>query len=240
MTDEKRIKVFIAAGGDGSRIKKVTMEVIPKSLANINGFPLVSYQLRTLLDFGFQDITISFNYSWQAELFDLLMLKGYVPKNNYIKTFHPFGTEHYMDILKFGDGKKILDGKSSLFYTSGDVIYKKSWLRSFVKLFKENHCSIFTKWKPKKLIPPRVITLNNKIVRINREQNATWSPGPTLIIHADHIIDFRNTFSRPSKRTAVFMETSLKNDYDVFVIDIQRAEYLNINTYKDIKDMNFF
>ena len=65
MTVNKLCNVAILAGGMGTRLKSVTGD-LPKSMALLNGKPVLEYQIELCKQFGFKEIGLLVYYGYES------------------------------------------------------------------------------------------------------------------------------------------------------------------------------
>mgnify|MGYP000871109212 CR=1 FL=1 len=58
------MKALILAAGLGSRLKHETLH-LPKALLNVNGKPILSYQIEALIEFGIDELNKN---NWEPEI----------------------------------------------------------------------------------------------------------------------------------------------------------------------------
>lgn len=133
-----KIIVFIAAGGRGKRLWKTLPELkksgIPKSLGiEVNGLPLLSFQLQQLKKLNATELVISFNDKDSANQFKDVVLSGVIPNQNYI------------DIINNSYPYKPWDYDFDLIViTSGDIFFDDTYIDRVNSKVKEGIHNILT------------------------------------------------------------------------------------------------
>jgi len=69
------MKAMILAAGEGKRLRPLT-EQIPKAMLEINGHPIIFYQLKLLRKYGVRDVIINLNYKPEK-------IESYLENNNF-------------------------------------------------------------------------------------------------------------------------------------------------------------
>ena len=126
------MKALILAAGVSRRLYPYTYN-IPKCLLEIEGKPIIHYQLEALKDLNVNDITIIVGY--HREMLISNIVKSFPDlKFNFIINHHYFETNTAYSVFK---AKESLDSKHLLM--NADVIYKKELL---AKLFNSTYENI--------------------------------------------------------------------------------------------------
>ncbi|MDH5717001.1 MAG: nucleotidyltransferase family protein [Spirochaetia bacterium] len=152
---QKENKVFILAGGKGSRLKPFT-NILPKPLIPIGEVPIIEIIMKRFQNFGFNNFILSLNY--KAE-----MLKAYFADDKekfnieYVQEKEFSGTAGSLSLVK----KKI---KNTIFVSNCDIIIDINY-DDFFNYHKKNkhHATIVGVIKHVK-IPYGVLEIKNNLI----------------------------------------------------------------------------
>lgn len=119
----------IQAGGKGTRLKKLTKDKIPKPLIEINGKPMLEWQIENLIRYGIREIIIIIGYL--GEKIQEYFGDGEKWKISiaYIKEEKPLGSAGALFFLKEGLNKDFL-------LIFGDIMFDVDWKR-FISFHEE-------------------------------------------------------------------------------------------------------
>ncbi len=107
-------KVVLMSGGLGTRLRPIT-ESIPKPLVEVNGKPILFILMDSLMDAGFQDITLSINYKGEMIKNAVAGQVRYQNAVSYIEETRRLGTAGALSLLE----ERPLN---SLFVINSDII----------------------------------------------------------------------------------------------------------------------
>jgi NDP-sugar pyrophosphorylase family protein len=143
----------VLAGGEGTRVAKITKEAIPKALIEVRGKPFLDYKIDSLVKTGFTELTFLLG-KFSDQIVDYIDARVYTDvKINYVKEDNPLGTGGaiqaaleclpntfwvtYADSLVFPEqiGLEFIDAETPVDQSIMCVIRgKKEWGRSNVEL----------------------------------------------------------------------------------------------------------
>jgi NDP-sugar pyrophosphorylase family protein len=109
------ISVLILAGGLGKRLRPLTFS-IPKPMVNINGAPLISHLISSLIKYNLNDLYISTGYLSEVIMNFCKNGEQFGAKIKYINEKSPLGTAGPIGLV---DIDKI---KNSLLVINGDIV----------------------------------------------------------------------------------------------------------------------
>ena len=139
------MKLILAAGGKGTRVKEITGGVIPKGLVRLIDKPLISYQLQLIKKAGIKEVYVSMNEDWQIQLFKESVRINEFPKLDYYFDTHRWG--HPLNAFTKDDLFKFINGED-FFWTYGDLIYDEHLLERLYEVANRNKtsvgCKVFT------------------------------------------------------------------------------------------------
>lgn len=117
------MKAVIQAGGKGTRLKGITGDSIPKSLAQINGKAILEFQILQLKEYGINDIYIIVNHLGQKIVNYLGNGEKYGVYIHYIFEDSPLGSAGALYFMK----DHVKDEDFILIF--GDIIFDIDWNR---------------------------------------------------------------------------------------------------------------
>lgn len=112
----------IQAGGKGTRLRELTNDMIPKPLLEINGKPMLEWQIENLIRYGIKEVIIIIEHLGEK-------IQGYFGNGDnwnirieYIKEEIPLGSAGALYFLK---NRK----KTDFIFVFGDVLFDLDWKR---------------------------------------------------------------------------------------------------------------
>lgn len=125
-----RYVVVIQAGGKGTRLRALTNDKIPKPLLDINGKPMLEWQIENLIKYGIKKVIIIVGHL--GEKIEEYFGNGdkWKIKIEFIREERPLGSAGALYFLKNKDKKDII-------FIFGDVMFSIDWNR-FVNFHEKN------------------------------------------------------------------------------------------------------
>ena len=217
------MQVLIPLGGNGTRLKEITKEKIPKGFLFFNGEPLLAYHMKMFIKAGITKFILDFDRQEYIDLFNKYKSEGLIPKAEIITNRREIpedGNYHDVPFASFlsKDIKKAVSVDDTIFLLS-DIFFYYRDLILLIKSYCNSCSSIFATYE---------WTDVNMIVGISNPP--IWA-GLAIFSKSDacHVIDAGETYYCPTD-IQVIDNIEDKGGKPCF---IKLSKCVNINTRVD-------
>ena len=156
------MKALILAAGLGSRLKNNT-KIVPKALVNVNGIPIIEYQVNALKNNG---------------IFDIIIVIGKLGNKiiDYFKNNHPELTITFVENKIYDQSNSSYSfwlarehlNKSEYIHLNCDIIFSTNLLKNIIEDKRPNIIAVRTNLSLNKDMENVVIGSNNKITKMGK------------------------------------------------------------------------
>jgi len=239
------ILVFIAAGGSGQRLQKsfplFRKSGLPKSLGIvINGRPILSYQLDSLIKLPKCQIVVAFNDKKSIQLFQGLVRKGKIPRYNYFLNIDSGDPDmRHIDLLKLSHPHKPWkDPFEKIIISSGDIFFNPDHILKLIKLSNLENCCVYTISDFKRYMVrlkqhyQPLYNNSNTLIRIKIQKEV-----PREVVHHPYLLTegaFKFYYKNNTSKS-IFLKKIIQKGERIKVL--KPKVYLNINQPQDVVEL---